>query len=456
MGIAEIARCFVVDDAHRASTEDPMAVSRVRSDQLFQTAKEILVGGVNSPVRAFRGVGGDPIFFDRAKGAYVWDADGNRFIDYVLSWGPMILGHAHDAVVNAVKTQAEKGTSFGAPCGLEAELASLIQKAYPAVEKLRFVSSGTEATMSALRLARGATGRDGILKCEGCYHGHADSLLVKAGSGVTTLGLPDSPGVPADLAKHTYNVPYNDVDATAKLLDEAKGQIACIIVEPVAGNMGCVPPSSTYLADLRDLCDKHGTLLIFDEVMTGFRLALGGAHERYGVTPDIACFGKVVGGGLPVGAFGARKELMSRLAPEGPIYQAGTLSGNPLAMAAGIATLTPLFVPGVYRTLSSTTERLANGLAERARAHGFTAVSTQVGSMFSLFFAKEAPRTFTDVKASDAATFKRFFWKMIERGVYLAPSAFEAGFTSLAHGALEIDATLAAADDAFGAMKRES
>jgi len=279
---------------------------------------------------------------------------------------------------------------------------------------------------------------------------------VKAGSGVTTLGLPDSPGVPADLAKHTYNVPYNDVDATAKLLDEAKGQIACIIVEPVAGNMGCVPPSSTYLADLRDLCDKHGTLLIFDEVMTGFRLALGGAHERYGVTPDIACFGKVVGGGLPVGAFGARKELMSRLAPEGPIYQAGTLSGNPLAMAAGIATLTPLFVPGVYRTLSSTTERLANGLAERARAHGFTAVSTQVGSMFSLFFAKEAPRTFTDVKASDAATFKRFFWKMIERGVYLAPSAFEAGFTSLAHGALEIDATLAAADDAFGAMKRES
>jgi glutamate-1-semialdehyde 2,1-aminomutase len=433
-----------------------MTVIRKRSDQLFNAAKEILVGGVNSPVRAFRGVGGDPIFFERAKGAYVWDADGNRFIDYVLSWGPMILGHAHDAVVNAVKSQAEKGTSFGAPCGLEAELAALIIAAYPAVEKLRFVSSGTEATMSALRLARGYTGRDGIVKCDGCYHGHADSLLVKAGSGVTTLGLPDSPGVPADLAKHTYNVPYNDVDALAKLLDDAKGQMACVIVEPVAGNMGCVPPSKSYLADVRDLCERHGTLLIFDEVMTGFRLALGGASERYGVTPDIACFGKVVGGGLPVGAFGAKKEIMSKLAPEGPIYQAGTLSGNPLAMAAGIATLTPLFVPGVYDRLNAVTERLALGFAEHANAHGFTASETHVGSMFSLFFAKTAPRTFTDVKASDAATFKRFFWKMIERGVYLAPSAFEAGFTSLAHGQSEIDATLDAARDAFSAMQREN
>jgi glutamate-1-semialdehyde 2,1-aminomutase len=432
-----------------------MTVIRKRSDQLFTAAKEILVGGVNSPVRAFRGVGGDPIFFERAKGAYVWDADGNRFIDYVLSWGPMILGHAHDAVVNAVKSQAEKGTSFGAPCGLEAELASLIIAAYPSVEKLRFVSSGTEATMSALRLARGYTGRDGVVKCEGCYHGHADSLLVKAGSGVTTLGLPDSPGVPADLAKHTYNVPYNDIDALAKLLDDAKGQMACVIVEPVAGNMGCVPPTKSYLADLRDLCDRHGTLLIFDEVMTGFRLALGGASERYGVSPDIACFGKVVGGGLPVGAFGAKKEIMSKLAPEGPIYQAGTLSGNPLAMAAGIATLTPLFVPGVYDRLNATTERLAKGFAEQANAHGFTATETHVGSMFSLFFAKTAPRTFTDVKASDAATFKRFFWKMIERGVYLAPSAFEAGFTSLAHGQSEIDATLDAAKDAFASMQRE-
>jgi glutamate-1-semialdehyde 2,1-aminomutase len=428
-------------------------MQRKRSQELFERANRHLVGGVNSPVRAFRGVGGEPLFIERAQGAYITDVDGNDYIDYVLSWGPLILGHAHNDVVKAVAEQAALGTSFGAPSPLEIELAELVVKAFPSVEKLRFVSSGTEATMSALRLARGATGRDGIVKCEGCYHGHADSLLVKAGSGVSTLGLPDSPGVPADLAKHTFNVPFNDADALERLLDEAKGQIACVILEPVAGNMGCVPPRTGYLERVRELCTKHGVLLIFDEVMTGFRVSLGGAQQHYGVRPDITCFGKVIGGGLPVGAFGASRELMAKLAPEGSIYQAGTLSGNPLAMAAGLATLKPLFSPGVYERLSDAAVRVSEGIAAAARDVGIDAVATHAGSMFSVFLRKDAPHDYASVKESDAKTFGRFFWAMLERGVYLAPSAFEAGFVSLAHGEHEIERTLAAAKEAFRAVK---
>jgi len=430
-----------------------MSLSHEKSESLFNRAREVLVGGVNSPVRAFRGVGGHPLFIDHASGPYVFDADGNRYIDYVLTWGPAILGHAAPDVVKAIQEQATRGTSFGAPCALEIELAELVCKAYPSVEMVRFVSSGTEATMSALRLARGATGRDGIVKCEGCYHGHGDSLLVKAGSGVSTLGLPDSPGVPKDLAKHTFNVPYNDADSLADLLMEAGGDIACVILEPVAGNMGCVPPKEGYLEEVRALCDKYGVLLIFDEVMTGFRVSLGGAQGAYDVKPDITTFGKVIGGGLPVGAFGGSRDLMKKLAPEGPIYQAGTLSGNPLAMAAGLATLKPLFEPGLYDTLSSRTERLASGLAERARDAGFKAVHTVAGTMFSLFFAEHAPKDFAEVKASDAETFKKYFWAMLDEGVYLAPSAFEAGFTSTLHDDAIIDTTLAAAERALAKVK---
>ncbi len=428
-------------------------MERKRSAELFERAGRHLVGGVNSPVRAFRGVGGKPLFLEHAEGAYVTDVDGNDYIDYVLSWGPLILGHAHNDVVRAIAQQASQGTSFGAPCELEIELAELVVKAVPSIEKIRFVSSGTEATMSALRLARGATGRDGIVKCEGCYHGHADSLLVKAGSGVSTLGLPDSPGVPQDLAKHTFNVPFNDADALERLLTEAKGQLACVILEPVAGNMGCVPPLPGYLERVRELCTAHGVLLIFDEVMTGFRVALGGAQQHYGVTPDITCFGKVIGGGLPVGAFGASRDLMAKLAPEGSIYQAGTLSGNPLAMAAGIATLKPLFVSGVYEQLTTTAERVSEGMADAAREAGIDAVATHAGSMFSVFLKKEVPRDFVTVKEADAKTFGRFFWEMLDRGVYLAPSAFESGFVSLAHGEREITRTVDAAKEAFRAAK---
>jgi len=424
-----------------------------RSTALFERANDHLVGGVNSPVRAFRGVGGSPLFLERAKGAKVYDADGNEYLDYVQTWGPAILGHAHDDVVKAISDQAQKGTSFGAPCELEIELAELVKKAIPHIEKVRFVSSGTEATMSALRLARGVTGRDGIVKCEGCYHGHGDSLLVKAGSGVTTLGLPDSPGVPADLAKHTFNVPYNDADALETLLSEAKDQIACVILEPVAGNMGCVPPQDGYLERVRELCTQHGALLIFDEVMTGFRVALGGAQERFGVEADIVTFGKVIGGGLPVGAFAAKADIMKHLAPEGPIYQAGTLSGNPLAMAAGLATLTPLFAPDVYKNLETRTKKLAEGLHDAAKSVGLPASFTAVGSMFSCFLLPEVPKTFSDVKQADTALFGRFFWEMLKRGVYLAPSAFEAGFMSTAHTDDDVETTLAAAKEAFAAAK---
>lgn len=438
-----------------------MGTSRRRSEQLFASATEVLVGGVNSPVRAFRGVALDephkktPLFIDRAEGPWLYDVDGNGYIDYVLSWGPALLGHADPKVLAAIGAQAQKGTSFGAPCGLEEELARLVIQAFPSVEKLRFVSSGTEATMSALRLARGVTGRDGFIKCEGCYHGHADSFLVKAGSGVATLGLPDSPGVPADLAKHTITIPFNDLDALKASLEANKGQIAVVVLEPVVGNMGCVPPDEGYLQGVRKLCDEHGTLLMFDEVMTGFRISVGGAQRHYGVKPDITTFGKVIGGGLPVGAFGASKKIMSQLAPEGPIYQAGTLSGNPLAMAAGIATLKQLLAKtdDDYAALAARTHRLASGLAEAARNAGHAATFTAVGSMFSLYLRDQPPRNWTDVKGSDATTFRRFFWAMQERGVYLAPSAFESGFTSFLHTDALIDQTLVAAADSFASLK---
>ena len=423
---------------------------RAKSEALFERAGKSLVGGVNSPVRAFRGVGGTPLFIDRAEGAYLVDVDGNRYVDYVLSWGPAILGHGPRVVLDAIRAQTEKGTSFGAPSELEIVLAEKVKALVPSIEKIRFVSSGTEATMSALRLARGVTGREAIVKCDGCYHGHADSLLVKAGSGVSTLGLPDSPGVPAALAKLTFNAPYNDVDALAKLFADAGPQIACVILEPVAGNMGCVPPNDGYLQAVRDLCTKHGALLILDEVMTGFRVAKGGAQERYGVSPDITCLGKVIGGGLPVGAFGASRDIMAKLAPEGPIYQAGTLSGNPLAMAAGIATLDEVAKID-FAALDRRTARLADGIRDAARAAGLKASSTHVGSMFSVFLREQPPVDYATVKDSDAATFKKFFWQMLERGVYLAPSAFEAGFTSVLHDDAIIDQTIAAAKDAFRA-----
>jgi glutamate-1-semialdehyde 2,1-aminomutase len=431
---------------------------------MFERASQVLVGGVNSPVRAFRGVALDdasvkggrraPLFVDRAEGPWIYDVDGNGYIDYVLSWGPMLLGHADPRVVRAIAEQAKKGTSFGAPCGLEEELARLVMRAFPRIEKLRFVSSGTEAAMSALRLARGVTGRDGLIKCEGCYHGHADSFLVKAGSGVATLGLPDSPGVPADLAKHTITIPFNDVDALQAALEANAGRIAVVAVEPVVGNMGCVPPVDGYLQRVRELCTKHGTLLLFDEVMTGFRVALGGAEEFYGVSPDLTTFGKVIGGGLPVGAFGASRDIMKHLAPEGPVYQAGTLSGNPLAMAAGIATLTQLVDErrDDYSGLAARTRRLAEGIAAGARDAGFPAAATSVGSMFSVFLTGEVPRNWEQVKASDSATFKKFFWAMQERGVYLAPSAFEAGFTSFLHTDALIDETIHAARAGFASL----
>ncbi len=443
-----------------------MGTMRVKSEQMFQSASEVLVGGVNSPVRAFKGVALDdasvkggrraPLFIDRAEGPWLYDVDGNGYIDFVLSWGPMILGHADPRVVRAVADQARKGTSFGAPCGLEEELARLVIKAFPRIEKLRFVSSGTEATMSALRLARGVTGRDGLIKCDGCYHGHADSFLVKAGSGVATLGLPDSPGVPADLAKHTFTIPFNDLQALEETLEAQKNKIAVVVLEPVVGNMGCVPPSEGYLKGVRELCTKHGTLLMFDEVMTGFRVALGGAEEHYRVSPDITTLGKVIGGGLPCGAFGATKDIMSKLAPEGPIYQAGTLSGNPLAMAAGIATLRQLIEErrDDYASLAKRTHRLAEGIAGAARKAGFPASFTAVGSMFSVFLREQAPRNWPEVKDSDAASFKKFFWAMQERGVYLAPSAFEAGFTSFLHSDALIDQTIKAAVESFASIRK--
>ncbi|GAA5192075.1 glutamate-1-semialdehyde 2,1-aminomutase [Ferrimonas gelatinilytica] len=417
-----------------------------RSETLFDQAQQTIPGGVNSPVRAFKGVGGTPLFIDSADGAYLFDVDGNRYIDYVGSWGPMILGHNHDSIRNAVIEAAHKGLSFGAPTAAEVEMAELICKLLPSVEQVRMVNSGTEATMSALRLARGFTGRDKFIKFEGCYHGHADCLLVKAGSGMLTFGEPTSPGVPADFAKHTLTADYNKLDSVKALFEAYPGEIGAIILEPVAGNMNCIPPVPGFLEGLRELCDQHGALLIIDEVMTGFRVALDGAHGHYGIKPDLVCLGKVIGGGMPVGAFGGRADVMAHLAPNGPVYQAGTLSGNPVAMAAGLAQLEVLQQPGLYEELAAKTRKLAEGIQAQAKAAGVPIAINVVGGMFGLFFSDEAQiTTFEQVSRCNMEQFKAFFHGMLEEGVNLAPSAFEAGFLSMAHSDEDIEATIAAA-----------
>ena len=424
-----------------------------RSHALFERARHLLPGGVNSPVRAFKSVGGEPFFVQRADGPYLFDIDGNRYIDYVGSWGPMIVGHNHPDVRQAVKRALGDGLSFGAPCEAEVTMAERLTTLIPSCEMVRMVNSGTEATLSAIRLARGATGRPCIVKFEGCYHGHGDSFLVKAGSGALTLGVPTSPGVPSALADLTLTLPYNDFEAASALFETAGADIAGLIIEPVVGNANCLPPRDGYLQHLRDLCTRHGALLIFDEVMTGFRVALGGAQARYGVTPDISTFGKIIGGGMPVGAYGGRRDLMERIAPAGPIYQAGTLSGNPVAMAAGLAMLDLVSAPGFHDALEASTNALCDGLEAAARDAGVAFTTTRVGGMFGLFFTDQAyVDTYAQAVACDTATFNRFFHAMRERGVYLAPSAFEAGFMSAAHDAAVIDATLAAARDAFAAL----
>ncbi|MEK6282555.1 MAG: glutamate-1-semialdehyde 2,1-aminomutase [Acidobacteriota bacterium] len=422
-----------------------------KSAKLFNRATELMPGGVNSPVRAFRGVGGTPLFIKSARGPFITDADDRSFIDYVGSWGPMILGHADEEIVEALSAVAAKGTSFGAPSELEIELAEEIIDAVPSIEMVRMVNSGTEATMSAIRLARGATGRDKLVKFEGCYHGHADSLLVKAGSGVATLGLPDSPGVPASLAQHTINCAFNDEAALEQIFTRHQ-DIAALIVEPVAGNMGVVPPQPGFLNFLRELTAKHGALLIFDEVMTGFRVARGGAQELYGVVPDITCLGKIIGGGLPVGAYGARRELMRNVAPVGPIYQAGTLSGNPLAMTAGLLTLRRLRDKSIYETLEQRAGKLCEGLGQAASEAGIKSITNRVGSMWTTFFSEGPISDWTMAAKSDRDSYGRFFHAMLEEGVYLAPSQFEAGFVSITHTEEIIDQTIAAATKAFQAM----
>ncbi len=421
---------------------------------LFEEACKYIPGGVNSPVRAFRSVGGEPIFFKKAAGAYAIAADGRRFIDYVGSWGPMILGHAHPQVIKAVQATAADGLSFGAPTELETALARRVTELMPSVELVRFVSSGTEATMSAIRLARGFTGRDTIVKFEGCYHGHSDSLLIKAGSGALTLGVPTSPGVPKALADFTVTLHYNDASQVREVFRQIGGRIACVIVEPVAGNMNCVLPASGFLETLRSECDRSGALLIFDEVMTGFRVALGGAQELYGVRPDITTLGKIIGGGMPVGAFGGRRDIMQRLAPLGPVYQAGTLSGNPVAMAAGLKTLELVSMPGFHRRLGLMTDLLAQQLAKAAAIAGIGLATNHVCGMFGFFFTEmRQVDSFAKVMACDVERFKRFFHGMLEQGVYFAPSAFEAGFLSAAHTEADIDATIAAAGRVFAALR---
>ncbi|TAM11757.1 MAG: glutamate-1-semialdehyde-2,1-aminomutase [Nevskiaceae bacterium] len=426
-----------------------------RSAQLIERARHHIPGGVNSPVRAFRSVGGTPPFIVSAHGAWLTDADGNRYIDYVGSWGPMILGHQHPAVVDAVRRQASIGTSYGAPTELEVEMAELLCRRVPGLEQVRLVNSGTEATMSALRLARGATGRDAILKFEGCYHGHSDSLLVKAGSGALTFGVPTSPGVPADLARHTLTTPYNDLAAVEALFAERGRELAAVIVEPIAGNMNCIPPAPGFLAGLRALCTQYGTVLIFDEVMTGFRVHPQGASGLYGITADLVTLGKIIGGGLPIGAFGGRADLMSQIAPVGPVYQAGTLSGNPLAVTAGLTLLRLLDDPHLYDKLDTWTERFISGLREAAETAGVPFFARHIGSMFGLFFTAAASvDDYATVTSCNAAAFNSFFHAMLERGVYLAPSLYEAGFTSAAHGARELDRTLAAAAEAFAEVAK--
>jgi len=419
-------------------------MKRTQSEALFQEAQQYIPGGVNSPVRAFNAVGGNPLFIAKAKGPRITDVDGNEFIDYVSSWGPMIFGHAHPKIVDAVSKQAQLGTSFGAPTELETKLARMVVEAVPSIDSVRLVSSGTEATLSALRLARGFTGRDKIVKFEGCYHGHGDSLLVKAGSGVLSLGLPDCPGIVSDLAKNTLNVPYNDAQAVKELFSKMGKEIACLIVEPVGGNMGVVPPQPGFLELLREVTAESGTLLIFDEVITGFRVSYGGAQKLYGVTPDLTCLGKIIGGGLPVGAYGGKKEIMDHIAPVGAVYQAGTLSGNPLAVTAGIEMLNLLSQPGVYEDLEKKSERLCNGFKENIKKLGITATFTRVGSIFSMFFTDQEIINFDSVKTSDTEFFKRYFNAMLEEGIYIAPSQFEAGFMSAVHTDADIDQTIEA------------
>ena len=417
---------------------------------LFTNARRFIAGGVNSPVRAFAGVGGEPIFFKSASGAWLESEAGDKYIDYIGSWGPMILGHCHPAVIAAVTETAQSGLSFGAPCVLETELAEKICTLVPSIERIRMVSSGTEATMSAIRLARGHTGRDKIIKFEGCYHGHSDSLLIKAGSGALTLGVPSSPGVPAGLAEHTITLPFNDTAAIRTVFAELGDQIACVIVEPIAGNMNMVPPVPGFLEALRDECTNSGAILIFDEVMTGFRVAKGGAQSVFGIKPDLTTLGKIVGGGMPAAAFGGRADIMSSIAPDGPVYQAGTLSGNPVAMAAGLTTLQLIDAPGFYESLSKQTKRLTDGLAAGAADAGIPVSVEQEGGMFGMIFTADGPvRSYAQVAAADIERFKRFFHGMLAEGVYLAPSAFEAGFVSAAHGDAEIDTTLEAARKVF-------
>lgn len=421
----------------------------VRSRALFAEAQQLMPGGVNSPVRAFRGVGGDPVFIERASGPYLFDVDGNRYLDYVQSWGPMILGHAYPSVLQAVTEASARGFSYGAPTAAESELAHLVIESVPSIEMVRFVNSGTEATMSALRLARAYTGRNKIIKFSGCYHGHADMLLVQAGSGVATMGLPDSPGVPAETTGNTLIAPYNDAGAVEALLRTYPNEIAAIIVEPVAANMGLVLPQAGFLTELRRLTQEYGVLLIFDEVMTGFRVALGGMQERVGIIPDLTCLGKIIGGGLPVGAYGGRREIMQLVAPVGPMYQAGTLSGNPLAMAAGIATLTELRKPGQYVELERKAQLLDAGLSQAISESGIQAQLQRIGCMFTIFFTTQPVHNYADAKASDTQRFARFFWSMLRQGVYLPPSQFEACFVSLAFDDAMLEETVKCARIAF-------
>ncbi|BCQ36412.1 MULTISPECIES: glutamate-1-semialdehyde 2,1-aminomutase [Erwinia] len=424
-----------------------------KSENLYAQAQQLIPGGVNSPVRAFNGVGGVPLFIERADGALLYDVDGKAYIDYVGSWGPMVLGHNHPAIRHAVIDAAERGLSFGAPTEMEVKMAELVTQLVPTMDTVRMVNSGTEATMSAIRLARGFTHRDKIIKFEGCYHGHADCLLVKAGSGALTLGQPNSPGVPADFAKHTLTCTFNDLTSVRAAFEQYPEEIACIIVEPVAGNMNCIPPQPDFLPGLRELCDEFGALLIIDEVMTGFRVALAGAQAHYGVKPDLTCLGKIIGGGMPVGAFGGRREVMDALAPTGPVYQAGTLSGNPIAMAAGFACLTEVSRPGTHETLTRLTTQLADGLLAAAKAENIPLVINHVGGMFGIFFTDaDSVTCYADVTKCDVERFKRFFHLMLEEGVYLAPSAFEAGFMSLAHSPDDIQHTIDAARRSFAKL----
>ena len=427
-------------------------MNHTKSEELFAEAKTLIPGGVNSPVRAFKSAGCNPIFIEKAAGSKIYDVDGNEYIDYVGSWGPMILGHSHPKVVEAIQKTAASGASFGAPTPLETELAKLVCEAYPNIEKVRMVSSGTEATMSAIRLARGYTGRDKILKFDGCYHGHADSLLVKAGSGLATFGVPTSPGVPADFAKHTLTAIYNDLVDVQQIIAANKGEVACIIVEAIAGNMGCVPPVAGFLQGLRDLCTKEGIILIIDEVMTGFRVAHGGAQERYGVRGDLVCLGKIIGGGLPVGAFGGKSEIMDSLSPEGGIYQAGTLSGNPLAMSAGIATLKLIKEEGFYQQIEEKSAYLEKGLQQVTSSSSVATCWQRVGGMFCTYFQEGPVHNFDDALNSDTKAFGRYFRSMLDQGINLAPAQFEAGFMSIAHSKEDLDKTIAAVEKALTAV----